>query len=254
MTSQNIRVRYHNGVAQLNLHRPDQANALDLELARAALLALREAEHTPDVFVLSITGTGDYFCGGGDVKGMAAAHDKPAFLHELAEAAHELVLAMVSSRLFIVSAVNGPAAGAGLGLVLNSDYVVASDRAKLMAAYAAIGLTPDSGVSYLLPRAVGYQRAMELMLIGSTLDAQTAREWGLVNEVVTSEALEPRTIELCERLASRAPQALAATKKLARHEMIAEYRNHLALESLRITKMVARSDSQALIARFVAKG
>jgi 2-(1,2-epoxy-1,2-dihydrophenyl)acetyl-CoA isomerase len=253
VAGETVRTRYCDGVAHVLLDRPADANALDLEMARAFLGTLRAAEQRPDIRVLTITGAAHFFCGGGDVKAMASAVDKPAFLRELADAAHEVMLAMAQSRLFLIAAVNGPAAGAGLGLVLNADYVVASEHARFRTAYAALGLTPDSGVSYLLPRAVGHQRAMELLLVGRELSAQEAAEWGLVNEAVAPEALQSRVEELSETLAARSSSAWAVTKRLANLELIERYRAHLAEESSQISRMASLPDAQARIARFGAR-
>jgi 2-(1,2-epoxy-1,2-dihydrophenyl)acetyl-CoA isomerase len=245
-----IQLETRSGVAYLVLDRPAEANAFDLGLARDALAALRGAETDPSVRVLAITGAGDFFCGGGDVKGMAAADDPPAFLAELADAVHEFVLGLATSRLFVVAAVNGPAAGGGLGLVLGADYVVASDRAWFLAAYASIGLTPDSGVSYLLPRLVGHQRAMELLITGRRLSASDAVAWGLANEVVAHENFDSRMRALCQSVATRLPHVLAGTKKLVTPQHIESYRDHLAQESATISRMAAHPDSLALITRF----
>ncbi|HUG49842.1 MAG TPA: enoyl-CoA hydratase/isomerase family protein [Terrimesophilobacter sp.] len=245
-----IQFEARNGFARLVLDRAAEANALDLALAQDALAALREAERDPSVRVLAITGAGDVFCGGGDVKAMAAAEDPSAFLAELADAVHEFVLGLATSRLFVVAGVNGPAAGGGLGLALNADYVIASDRAWFLAAYADIGLTPDSGVSSLLPRVVGHQRAMELLLTGRRLSASEAAQWGLANEVVAHDALDARMSALCASVATRLPHVLASTKRLVSPEHIETYRAHLAEESATIARMAAHPDSMALITRF----
>ncbi|GAB3040866.1 enoyl-CoA hydratase/isomerase family protein [Parafrigoribacterium mesophilum] len=248
-----VRLDVGAGVARLVLDRRADANALDLDSARDALGALRTAESDPSVLVLAITGAGDFFCGGGDVKGMAAADDPSAFLTELADAVHEFVFALVTSRLFVVAAVNGPAAGGGLGLVLAADYVIASERARFLGAYAAIGLTPDSGVSYLLARAVGHRRAMELLLTGRRLSAPDALQWGLLNESVTPEDFDSRVSALCESIAAGVPEVLAETKKLMGQEHLEEYRAHLAQESATIARMAAHPQSAALIRRFASR-
>lgn len=248
-----IQVHHENGVAHLLLNRPGDANALTRRMAIDMLTAVRDAERDPLIHVLAITGAGGFFCGGGDVKGMASAPDRSAFLGALADAAHEVMLAMAQSRLIVVSAVNGPAAGAGLGITLNSDYVIASEQAVFLSAYAGIGLTPDSGVSYLLPRAVGHQRSMELLVAGRKLDAVEAASWGMVNQVVSSDELGSTLKSVAESMASRAPQALGGTKRLVNLEMVDEYRAHLVQESSSISKMIARADTGELIDRFAAR-
>lgn len=240
------------------MNRPEAGNSMGLESTRALLAALREAEADPHTAVLTLTGAGRLFCGGGDVAAMAVhtPEARPAFLAELADAVHEVMLALASSRLVVLAAVNGAAAGAGLGLVLNADLVVASERAKFVAAYSSIGLTPDSGVSRLLPELVGHHRAMELLVTGRALSAEEAREWGLVNEVSAPEDFEACIARWESRLLRVPGPTLAQTKVLARHadDGAVSYQRHLAREAASIAEASGRDDAGALIERFATGG
>lgn len=244
------------GVTRVTFNRPEQGNALDLETARALLAAIRTAEDSPHTSVLTLTGTGRLFCGGGDVAAMAARtpEERPAFLSELAQAAHEVMLALAGSRLVILAAVNGSAAGAGLGLVLNSDLVLAAEPAKFVAAYSGIGLTPDSGVSRLLPHVLGHQRAMELLVTGRALTAAQAAEWGLVNEVVPTERFEAAITQWEARLLRTPAGVLADTKSLARlaTEPGVGHAKHLDREAELIAQACTSPESRELIKRFGA--
>src|SRR5690606_12384680 len=129
-----------------------------------------------------------------------------------ATAVHSVMLALRQSRLVVIASVQGAVAGAGLGLVLNSDFVVASNSATFHSAYSRIGLTPDSGVTFLLPQIVGSHRAARMLLGGYRLDAEEALEWGLVSEVADLKALESRTREFAATIARTPTQALGPTK------------------------------------------
>lgn len=246
------------GVTRVRFDRPEAGNALDLDAARALLSAIETAEADPHMAVLTLTGSGRVFCGGGDVAAMAQHRgaDRPAFLRELAEAAHRVMLALARSRLVVLAAVNGAAAGAGLGLVLNSDLVIAAENAKFVAAYSAIGLTPDSGVSRLLPHVVGHQRAMELLVGSRTVGAKEAEDWSLVNAVVPASDLEGTTTLWEDRLLRVPAHALAETKRLARLAGDPELglEDHLERETESIVRASETPEAGARIEQFAQKG
>ncbi|WP_404285933.1 enoyl-CoA hydratase/isomerase family protein [Glutamicibacter arilaitensis] len=250
-----IRVEARPGIVRIVFQRPGQGNALNLGLARETLAALRDAEQDPEVQVLTLTGEGRYFCAGGDVHSMAAlaAQDRPAYLAELAGAAHELALAIVRSRLLVIAAVNGAAAGAGLGLLLCSDWVLVSQQAPLVAAYASIGLSPDTGVSYFLPRILGHQRAVELTLGGRKLVGEQAVEWQLANEAVPAQAFAQRLEQLEESFTQGAVQAIGPTKSLLRAGVVQELEAHLEAEASSIARLSEHPNSVRLVNRFAGK-
>lgn len=232
-----LRIQARPGVVRVTLDRPAQGNALSLAMARELLAAVHAAEADPDVHVLTLTGAGRFFCGGGDVAAMGAASpaERPAVLRELAGAASEVALALVRSRLLVLAGVNGTAAGAGLGLVLNADVVLVRDDALLLAAYAGIGLAPDTGVSWWLPRAVGPVRAAELTLRGRRLTGAEAVEWGVASEAVSGDEFEARLDALEDELAAGAVHAYGPTKALLRGPEIVGYAEHLDRETAAIS-------------------
>lgn len=250
-----VRVERRPGVVRLILNRPADGNALTLDMARGVLAALRDAESDPDVHVLTLTGEGRFFCAGGDVTSMASYEpaDLPAFLRSLADAAHDVALAMMRSRLLILAGVNGTAAGAGFGLVLNSDWVLVSDRSSMLAAYSTMGLSPDTGVAYLLPRAVGHQRAIDLALNGRILSGADAVNWAIANEVTEAASFGQRLTEVEDRFLGGAVQTYGPTKKLLRAAALNGYEEHLRHESASITELSGHPDTVQRVDRFVGK-
>ncbi|MBO0895654.1 enoyl-CoA hydratase/isomerase family protein [Arthrobacter sunyaminii] len=253
MTYRHLTLEYDGALARLTLNRPDQANALGLVLAEELCAALAEAETRSDCHVLLLQGNGRFFCAGGDVAAMAAAADQGGFLKELAGKLHEAVLALAKSRLISIAVVNGPAAGAGLGLALNSDFVLASPRARFLSAYAGVGLTPDCGVSYLLPELAGPRRAAEMCLTGRVANHADALEWGLINEVAAAEDLARRAQELGQQLAAGAVAVLGPTKRLLRARSLAGYEAHLQEEAETIASMAGSADTRERLAAFAAR-
>jgi 2-(1,2-epoxy-1,2-dihydrophenyl)acetyl-CoA isomerase len=241
-------------VVTLTIDRPDAANAINLELATALRDAAREAIADPGCASLVLAAAGRVFCAGGDLASIAAAADVRDHLRELALTLHEAMALLRESRLVVVAAVAGTAAGAGFALALNADLVVAGESARFIAAYSAVGLTPDTGLSYLLPRVVGAHRATELALLGRTLDAQTAREWGIVNEVVADSTVRDRAAELARTVASGPVPATAETKRLLREggtDSGADFRRRLDEEARVIVETVTSDDARRRMRTFL---
>jgi len=160
------------------LARPDVSNALDLPTSQSFAEAVQLAGADDDVRVVLLTGDGQRFCAGGDVASMAAASDRPAYLQELADTLDGSLQRLCELEKPVVAAVQGAAAGAGLAVMLAADIVIGASTSKYLTAYAGVGLTPDCGLSWQLPRAVGQQRALEMALTGRVLSAEEARDWG----------------------------------------------------------------------------
>ena len=154
----------------------------------------------------------------------------------------------------VVAAVQGAVAGAGLAVILNADVVVAAKPTKFLTAYAGIGLTPDCGVSYLLPRAIGQQRALELALTGRVIGADEALAWGLVSSVVEPDALDAAAEELAARIATGAIAALGDAKRLIRSSWELSRPASAAAEVDSISHAVTREEAVTLIAAFAKRG
>ncbi|MDQ4046818.1 MAG: enoyl-CoA hydratase/isomerase family protein [Actinomycetota bacterium] len=253
MTFENLQFRYGGGVAWITLDRPAAANALSMGLAEEFCAAVDRANNNPDVHVVVLQGTGKFFCAGGDVAAMAEAEDPAEFLRNLAGKMSEGLLALARSRLVTIAAVHGATAGAGLALVLNADLVLASSNASFQSAYAKVGLTPDCGVSYLLPQAVGPRRAAEICLSGRVITAPEALQWGLVNEVVDESELQLRAEDLALRLAGSATQTLGPTKRLLTTAAVAAYSKHLDDEVATISTIVSHENTRNRIISFAGR-
>ncbi len=214
-TAPTLQLKIRDSVAFLTFTRPDAANTMNLQFGREFLAAAFAIEAAPSVRAVVLTGAGKNFCFGGDLKGMVASGgDVRAFLSELTTNLHAGMALLARLDAPVIAAVNGTAAGAGLGLVLSADLAVAARSAKFVSAYTAVGLTPDAACTFLLPRAVGYKRAMELFLTNRVLDAQQALDWGIVNQVVEDEELADTAAALAQRLAAGPKGAYGAVKRL----------------------------------------
>jgi 2-(1,2-epoxy-1,2-dihydrophenyl)acetyl-CoA isomerase len=241
----NVLLRRSGSVAWLTLNRPDQNNAIDALLAESFRDTVLRLESDPSCDVVMITGSGRTFSTGGDVVALAECDDAPALLTRMVEAMNEALYALSTSRMIVVAVVNGIAAGAGLGIVLNADIAIAGSRAAFLTAYSKIGLTPDCGVSYLLPRVVGLGRAMELSLTNRMLRAAEALEWNLVSHVAPHDTLVADAELLAARLTDGVAHALGETKRLIRGSS-AEYAFHLRDEARTIAAMGAFSQTREL--------
>ncbi|MFC0529071.1 enoyl-CoA hydratase/isomerase family protein [Phytohabitans kaempferiae] len=211
-----VRLDVTGSVATIELSRADRGNAVDLELARSLHEVVTRVATLPGVAVAVLTGAGERFCVGGDLRAMAAAPEPRAYLGQLADAAHRAVLGLRALPVPVIAAVQGACAGAGLGFALACDVVLAERTARFVTAYTGAGLSPDTGLSWVLPRLVGPRRAAELVLTNRTLAADEALAWGLVNDVVEPGDLRRAAADLARRLAAGPDTALAHSVRLLR--------------------------------------
>lgn len=242
------------GVATIRLGRPDAGNALDLPAALALRDAVAEIARTVgDIAVVVIRAEGRLFCAGGDVRAMATAPDRAAFVAELAGVLHEALTGLRALPVPVVAVAQGTAAGAGVGLLLATDIVLAAEHATFVAAYPSVGLSPDCGVSALLPAAVGARRAALFLLTGTRIDAATALDWGLVTEVCDIEDLDARAGEVVAGIAALPREAVGQAARLLRLSPERTYAAQLADEAATIARLSATPEADALIAAFAAR-
>jgi len=199
------------GYRRITLNRPERLNALNVEMAAALDAVLDEAAADKTCRAILLTGAGRGFCAGQDLTEIVGA--SPADLERLLEHYHPLILKIRALSIPVVCAVNGVAAGAGANLALACDIVLAARSATFVQAFARIGLIPDCGGTWFLPRLVGTARARALAFLAEPLPAETAAEWGLVWRMTEDERLLPEAEALAARLASQASNALALTKR-----------------------------------------
>ncbi|MGN6754433.1 MAG: enoyl-CoA hydratase/isomerase family protein [Intrasporangium sp.] len=247
-----VRLEVTDGLAAVELNRPHAANALDLPLAEQ-LAAVVDRLVGDDVRAVLVTGAGKRFCAGGDVRSFLASDDPPAYLQRLASTADQALQRLGALDKPVVAAVQGAVAGAGLAVMLTCDVIVAAAGTKFVTAYSGIGLTPDCGLSWLLPRAVGQQRALELMLTGRTLTAAEARDWGLVTEVVDDAAALGRARGLATSLATGPAFASGQARRLVRSSYSVDRGVTGADEARTIAEAVQTDDAQRLISAFTSR-
>lgn len=221
------------GIARITLNRPDKLNSFTSTMHQEVREALRTAEHSARVVVL--TGAGRAFSAGQDLGERTGADGHRVDLGVTVETAwNPLVRRLASMPQPIIARVNGVAAGAGANVALGCDLVVAARSARFIQSFSAIGLIPDSGGTWLLPRLAGTARALGLALTGEPLPAEQAADWGLIWKCVDDEVLDSEVNGLAARLAGLPPLGLAATKKLMRstwertlNEELNEQRNEM---------------------------
>lgn len=218
MTFETIEFSIEGGAARLTLNRPDRLNSFTVAMHGEIAAALDRVENDKTVRTLLITGAGRGFCAGQDLSDRAVSPGGAAVdLGESVEKRYNpLIRRLTSLPMPVVSAVNGVAAGAGASLAFASDIVIAAKSAKFIMSFANIGLVPDSGSSWALPRLAGQARALGLALTGEPLPAENAAEWGLIWKCVEDEDLAAEAGALAAKFAAAPTRGLAETKKLIR--------------------------------------
>ena len=241
-------------LARLTLNRPESGNAVDLATARALLDAATRCDNDPGIRCVILTGAGKYFCVGGDIDAFASAEEGTArFLETLANTMHQALTRLAAMRKPLVVLVNGPAAGAGLSLAILGDVVVAARSAHFTAGYSAIGLTPDCGLTWYLPRIVGLRKAQEMILTNRRVSTTEAESIGLTTRSVEDGALEDEGASVAASLARSATAALGASRRLLLDSLAGTFHTQLHAEARAITQAGASPECREGIAAFRAK-
>lgn len=226
-----VEVRREGAVAVVTLSRPQVFNAFTLSMVRELRARLEELTRDADVGALVVTGAGDAFCAGGDVAEMEAnLHRAEAHFLDLTADHHAVVKLLVAGPKPVVVAVNGVAAGGGFGLALCGDLRIAGEKARFKPAYFRLGVAPDGGSTWLLPRLVGFTKAQELIFHDRLVNATEAVALGLAHEVVPQGTLMERALAEASALAEGPSFALAAAKRLMATTTSSDLDTQLALE------------------------
>jgi 2-(1,2-epoxy-1,2-dihydrophenyl)acetyl-CoA isomerase len=245
------------GVAQdigrIVLQRPEQANSLSRAASRALVRAIDEVlDLQPRVVLLSAEGR--IFCSGGDVaEFVAAGSGLDALVDDVLGPLHPALYRLATAPLPVVSALNGPIGGAGIGLALCADFVLAAESVKLRTGYAAIGLSPDVGASYFLARRVGPIRARQWLMLSEAIDAQGCLTSGAVDALYPDAALATAAEDLVTRLARAAPGSLAAIKTLCSGLPARSLQAHLALEQQLLAEQARGANAHEGVRAFVER-
>ena len=243
----------NNGVATLTLNRPEVFNSFNREMALLLQKQLDAFGENPEIRAIVITGSGKAFCAGQDLKEVTTPELHPGFKKILEEHYNPIIERIRAINKPIIAAVNGVAAGAGANIALACDIVVASEKASFIQAFSKIGLVPDSGGSFYLPRLIGFQRASALMLLGDKVAAQQARELGMVYKVFESETFQQQALDLALEMAQMPTKALGLTKQLLNASFNNTLDQQLTLESTLQIQAANTNDYKEGVTAFVEK-
>jgi 2-(1,2-epoxy-1,2-dihydrophenyl)acetyl-CoA isomerase len=215
MDYQHLLVQRRDGVMSISLNRPDVLNSFNGQMADELITALKQAAEDPGVRAVLLTGSGRGFCAGQDLAAVLPAAGQPApdLGDVVARQYNPIIRAIRTLEKPVVCAVNGVAAGAGANLAFACDIVVAAEDATFIQSFGRVGLIPDSGGTFILPRIIGLQRAAALTMLGEKLPAMRAKEWGLVHDVVPNAVLGETSFDLARRLAEMPTRGLGLTKR-----------------------------------------
>jgi 2-(1,2-epoxy-1,2-dihydrophenyl)acetyl-CoA isomerase len=251
MTYSTILFTNDSGIARLTLNRPDRLNSFTVEMHEEVAHAV---SHLDDARVLVLTGAGRGFCAGQDLNDRAVAPGESVDLGESVEKRYNpLIRTLTSLRIPVIARVNGVAAGAGANIALACDIVIAGKSAKFIQSFASIGLIPDSGGTWVLPRLVGQARALGLALTAEPLPAEKAAEWGLIWKAVEDEVLDAEVDALAARFASAPTRGLAAIKKMIRESWEHSLGEELVLQRDMMRALGQSEDYREGVAAFMEK-
>lgn len=241
-------------VARITLNRPERGNAINQAMADALLDAALRVANDKKIRCVVLTGAGRMFCVGGDVGDFAGnSAGTGAFLGRLAGTLHQAMTLLASMKKPIVCLVNGPAAGAGLSMAISGDYVLAHPSAHFTTAYLGIGLTPDGGMTWLLPRLVGMRLAQDIILTNRRVDAVEAAAIGLVSRVVGEDALDKEGLDLSTHLASGAVASMGAVRKLLHESFASGFASQMDRELTSIASAGESPEGREGINAFLAR-
>ncbi|MCP5408502.1 MAG: enoyl-CoA hydratase/isomerase family protein [Chromatiaceae bacterium] len=253
-----ITLEIFDSIATLTLNRPKALNALNREMAEGLNRVFREIERNRSVRCLIITGAGDHFMAGGDIRYFQQCLALP---EREREAEVNSVIGIVNDTAAVlrrlpqpaIASIRGNVAGFGMSLVAACDLAIAADNARFTQAYTQIATTPDGGNTFFLPRAVGLKRAAELSLLNRSLDAETALAWGLINKVVANDALETETAGMARRIRQGSVQAMAGVKSLLNASLQNPLEQQLQLEQASFLRCALAADFREGLDAFLEK-
>jgi 2-(1,2-epoxy-1,2-dihydrophenyl)acetyl-CoA isomerase len=238
------------GVATITLNRPDAANSANEALSTEMLDALIRSEEDPAIRALVLTASGRFFCAGADLKSF---YSSSSTLKSRVSFLHVAISRIVRAPFPVIGAINGIAAGGGMGLACACDLLMAAESAKFIMAYTRRGLSPDGTTTYFLPRRIGIGRALELAYLNRTLSAREALDWGLVNQVVADEVLAAEAHKLAAELAQGATRAYAAAKRLMHAGFVNTLETQIENELRSIYELASTEDTREAIRAFNEK-
>lgn len=250
---ENILFEVKAGIAKITLNRPKVFNSFNREMALEVQAALDQCAADKKVRVIFLTGNGRAFCAGQDLQEVSQFEKGPSFKQILSEHYNPIIQRIRSIEKPIVCAVNGVAAGAGANIALACDITVATESASFIQAFSKIGLIPDSGGTWTLPRLIGMQRATALMMLGEKVKAKTAVEIGMIYQSFPDEEFAVSAYSIAEKLAALPPIGLALTKKAISQSMDNSLLEQLNLEDKLQTQAGSTADYREGVTAFIEK-
>lgn len=239
-------------IARITLRRPDAANGMNLTMTQELADAAKRCDDDATKVVV-LTGTGRFFCAGGDLKSFASEADRGKHIKEVADALHRAISTFARMDAVLITSVNGVAAGAGFSIAITGDLVLAAESASFTMAYTRAGLSPDGSSSYYLPRLVGIAKAKELILTNRTLSAPEAADWGLVTQVVPDAELAEKTNQLADQMAATAGKSNGGVKFLLLNTFSNGLEEQMELEGRLISILANSADGREGVDAFMAK-
>ena len=247
-----IELEIKNKVAYVRLNRPEKFNSFNREMALALQDALKECAANKEVRAVYITGNGKAFCAGQDLAELIG--DNPVAMEKILKEHFNPIVSLIRNLPKpVIAAVNGVAAGAGANIALCCDVVVASAAASFIQAFSKIGLVPDSGGTFFLPRLIGFQKASALMMLGDKISAEEAERMGMLYKVFPAEDFETEAIQLAETLANMPTHGLALTKKCLNESLTNSFEDQLLQEDTCQREAASTNDYAEGVASFIEK-
>lgn len=236
----------------IRLNRPEVLNAFNIPMAEQVLVALQNCKNYSGVRIVLLSGVGRAFCAGGDIKLIQQHNDPAAFYEQISQFVHDAILIIREMPQVVVAVVPGPVSGVAFGLCCSCDLRIASDKATFNAGTTRIGLAPNGGLTYFLPRLIGRGRAERLLMTGDKIDAQQALDWGLIDRMVAHESLEAEAMRWCHELEARPPAVHAKIKQLY-WQMDQDLATHLDRERRAIAATAGTEDFREGTSAFLEK-
>jgi 2-(1,2-epoxy-1,2-dihydrophenyl)acetyl-CoA isomerase len=252
-TSNTILFSQAGSIGTMTFNRPDVYNAMNSELILAMRDVTTEIAASKTLRALILKGAGKAFLAGGDVGQFHRQRDDMGDIKAMGDALHEGIKNIHNMPFPVIAQIQGACAGAGLSVAMAADFAIASDAAQFNTAYTKIGLSPDGGSTFFLPRYVGMKRAIELTMLADMFDAKAAADMGIINRVVPVEALETEVAALAERLSNGATQAFARAKKLINQSFITPIDKQLDDEMAYFAECAVTDDFKEGVSAFVEK-
>lgn len=248
-----IEIKIENKIAFITLNRPEVFNSFNQEMALRLQNTLDDCETNDEIRAIVLTGNGKAFCAGQDLKEVTSPELNPGFKKILEEHYNPIITRIRNIEKPILAAVNGVAAGAGANIALACDVVVASDHASFIQAFSLIGLIPDSGGTFFLPRLIGFQKASALAMLGDKISAEEAEKMGMIYKYVPNEAFEGTVQKLATKLVTMPTRALALIKKSLNQSLTNDLNSQLDLESKYQIEAAGTEDYAEGVAAFIEK-